>query len=80
LEDGPAEEIVAVVNLARLAVEASGLKAMQLTQRSLGIAAFRAGHPAERICRDLAVFLRQPAPDETLDRAAGFFLRHGLPS
>jgi alkylation response protein AidB-like acyl-CoA dehydrogenase len=80
LEDGSPEEIVAVVNLARLAVEASSLKAMQLTQRSLGIAAFKAGHPVERICRDLAVFLRQPAPDETLDRAAGFFLRHGLES
>jgi alkylation response protein AidB-like acyl-CoA dehydrogenase len=80
LEEGPAEEIVAIVNLARLAVEASSLKAMQLTQRSLGIAAFKAGHPAERICRDLAVFLRQPAPDETLDRAAGFFLHHGLKS
>jgi alkylation response protein AidB-like acyl-CoA dehydrogenase len=80
LEDGPAEEIVAIVNLARLAVEASCLKAMQLTQRSLGIAAFRAGHPAERICRDLAVFLRQPAPDEALDRAAGFFLCYGVPS
>jgi alkylation response protein AidB-like acyl-CoA dehydrogenase len=80
LEDRPGEEIVAIVNLARLAVEASCLKAMLLTQRSLGIAAFRAGHPAERICRDLAVFLRQPAPDETLDRAAGFFLSHGLPA
>jgi alkylation response protein AidB-like acyl-CoA dehydrogenase len=79
LEDGPAEEIVAYVNLARLAVESACLDAMRLTQRSLGLGAFIAGHPAERICRDLAVFLRQPAPDETLDKAAGHYFTAGLP-
>jgi alkylation response protein AidB-like acyl-CoA dehydrogenase len=79
VEDGPGDAIVAHVNLARLAVEASCLEAMQLTQRSLGIAAFMEGHPAERICRDLATFLRQPAPDEAMDKAAGYFLSHGLP-
>jgi hypothetical protein len=75
----PPDEIVARVNLARLAVEASCLETMQLAQRSLGIAAFMDGHPAERICRDLATFLRQPAPDEAMDKAAGYFLSHGLP-
>jgi alkylation response protein AidB-like acyl-CoA dehydrogenase len=79
LEDGPAAEIVAYVNLARLAVEAACLDGMRLTQRGLGLGAFIAGHPAERICRDLAVFLRQPAPDETLDKAAAYFFSSGLP-
>jgi alkylation response protein AidB-like acyl-CoA dehydrogenase len=73
LEDGPAEEIVAYVNLARLAIEAACLDGMRLTQRGLGLGAFITGHPAERICRDLAVFLRQPAPDETLDKAAAHY-------
>jgi hypothetical protein len=43
---------------------------MRLTQRSLGLGAFIAGHPVERLCRDLATYLRQPAPDEALDVAA----------
>jgi alkylation response protein AidB-like acyl-CoA dehydrogenase len=80
LEDQPASEIVAYVNLARLAIEAAGLDAMRLTQRGLGLGAFIVGHPAERICRDLAVFLRQPAPDETLDKAAAHYFESGLPA
>jgi alkylation response protein AidB-like acyl-CoA dehydrogenase len=79
LEDGPAAEIVAYVNLARLAIEAACLDAVRLTQRSLGLGAFIAGHSAERICRDLAVYLRQPAPDETLDKAASYYFAAGLP-
>jgi alkylation response protein AidB-like acyl-CoA dehydrogenase len=78
LEDGPADEIVAYVNLARIAIEAACLDALRLTQRGLGLGAFMAGHPAERICRDLAVFLRQPAPDETLDKAAAFYFEAGV--
>jgi alkylation response protein AidB-like acyl-CoA dehydrogenase len=78
LEDGPAAEVVAYVNLARLAVEAACLEGMRLTQRGLGLGAFIAGHPAERICRDLGVFLRQPAPDETLDKAAAYYFGAGL--
>ena len=61
---------VAYVGLARIAVEAACLDAMRVAQRSLGLAAFRHGHPAERICRDLATYLRQPAPDEVLTEAA----------
>jgi alkylation response protein AidB-like acyl-CoA dehydrogenase len=79
LEDGPDAEIVAYVNLARIAMEAACLDAMRLTQRSLGLGAFIAGHPAERICRDLAVFLRQPAPDETLDKAAAHYFAAEIP-
>lgn len=78
LEDGPPEAIVAYINLARIAVEAACLDAMRITQRSLGLGAFISGHPAERVCRDLATYLRQPAPDETLDTAAGYYLAQGL--
>ena len=79
LQDGPAQEIVAYVNLARLAVEAACLDALRLTQRSLGLSAFLVGGEVERLARDLATFLRQPAPDETLDKAAAFYLGAGLP-
>jgi len=75
LEDDSPEAIVAYINLSRLAVEAACLDAMRLTQRSLGLSAFIAGHPAERICRDLATYLRQPAPDETLTNAAAYYCR-----
>jgi alkylation response protein AidB-like acyl-CoA dehydrogenase len=75
LEDDTAEAIVAYINLARLAVENAALDAMRHTQRSLGLAAFMAGHPAELLCRDLATYLRQPAPDETLAKAAEFYFR-----
>jgi hypothetical protein len=33
----------------------------------------------ERICRDLATYLRQPVPDETLTEAAAWFMDHDLP-
>jgi alkylation response protein AidB-like acyl-CoA dehydrogenase len=74
LEDGTDDAIVAYISLSRLAVETACLDAMRLTQRSLGLSAFMAGHPAERLCRDLATYLRQPAPDETLTKAAGYYL------
>jgi alkylation response protein AidB-like acyl-CoA dehydrogenase len=74
-EDKRAEprEAVAYVGLARIAVESACLDVMRLMQRSLGLSAFRRGHPAERICRDLGTYLRQPAPDEVLSEAASWF-------
>jgi alkylation response protein AidB-like acyl-CoA dehydrogenase len=79
LEVATEEEVVAYVNLARIAVEAACLEALRLFQRGLGLQAFLAGSTAERILRDLAVFLRQPAPDETLDRAAAYYFAGELP-
>jgi alkylation response protein AidB-like acyl-CoA dehydrogenase len=70
---------VAYTGLARIAVESACLDAMQLVQRSLGLGAFRRGTPVERICRDLATYLRQPAPDEVLTEAAAHFVVHRLP-
>jgi alkylation response protein AidB-like acyl-CoA dehydrogenase len=72
-------EAVAYVGLARLAVESACLDVMRLVQRSLGLSAFRHGHPAERICRDLGTFLRQPAPDEVLSEAASWFAHRAPP-
>ncbi len=73
-------ETAAYVNLARIAVEHAALAVMQLTQRSLGLSAFVTGHPAEATLRDLATYLRQPAPDETLTEAAAHFATNEVPA
>ena len=74
------DDVVAYVNLARIAVERACLAAMALVQRSLGLAAYAPPNPVERLCRDLGTYLRQPAPDETLTEAAAHFLRRELPA
>lgn len=66
----PPDRIIAFVNLARLAVERAGLDVLQLAQRSVGLQGFLRGHPLERRSRDLATYLRQPAPDRALTTAA----------
>jgi alkylation response protein AidB-like acyl-CoA dehydrogenase len=73
-EDGEAdaERIVAYVNLARLAVERAALDVLELAHRAVGAAAFLEPHPVERLARDLAFYLRQPAPDQALTSAAAF--------
>ena len=68
------EQLVAYVNLARLAVEAAALDLMQLVQRSVGLQAFMRPNPIERISRDLATYLRQPGPDRALTDAAAWIL------
>ena len=67
------------VNLARIAIEAACLETIQLAQRSLGLSALMRRNPVELICRDLATYLRQPAPDEALNEAAGYFAANPLP-
>lgn len=77
LED--AEVAVAYVNLARLAVERAGLDVLELVHRSVGLSAFMRPHPIERLSRDLATYLRQPAPDRALTEAARFLARSERP-
>jgi alkylation response protein AidB-like acyl-CoA dehydrogenase len=74
------EQIVAYVNLARLAVERAGLDLMELVQRSVGLQAFVRPNPIERVSRDLATYLRQPGPDRALTGAAEWILRQQTPS
>jgi alkylation response protein AidB-like acyl-CoA dehydrogenase len=68
------ERVVAYVNLARLAVERTGLDVLERVHRSIGLAGFLRPHPVERISRDLATYLRQPAPDRALTHAAAHVL------
>lgn len=70
----PAADAVTYANLARLAVERAALEVLELTQRSVGLAAFLRPNPLERLCRDLATYLRQPAPDHALASAAADIL------
>ncbi|WP_254070247.1 acyl-CoA dehydrogenase family protein [Acidisphaera sp. L21] len=63
---------ISYVGQARLAVERACLEVMELSQRSLGVAAFLRSNPVERICRDLSTYLRQPAADMVLTEAAIF--------
>jgi alkylation response protein AidB-like acyl-CoA dehydrogenase len=67
---------VSTVGLARIAIEAACLDVMRLVQRSIGLSAFRQGSMVELICRDLATYLRQPAPDEVLTEAGAWFANH----
>jgi len=68
----------AYINLTRIAVERACLDGLQLAQRSLGLSAFVPPNPAERISRDLSTYLRQPALDEALADAAGWFMRRDV--
>ena len=64
------ERTIAYVNLARAAIGHAATRTIELVQRGIGAKAFLAGHPVERIARDLSFYLRQPAPDQTVDEAA----------
>lgn len=77
--DGDPNDIANVVNLARIAVETACLDVLRIAQRALGLAAFRQGELAELLLRDLATYLRQPAPDETLASAAAHFMQRPIP-
>ena len=68
--DSEPDSAIAYVGLARLAVERACLDVMEIAQRSLGVAALLQGNPVERLCRDLATYLRQPAADMILTEAA----------
>jgi hypothetical protein len=69
---GPGE--IAFVLMTRGVVERAGLEAMEAAARTVGTRAFFAEHPLDLACRDLAMYLRQPAPDQALDRAAQAFI------
>lgn len=67
------------IRLARAAVESAILEAVQLAQRCVGLAGLAPPHPVERLTRDLATYLRQPALDEVVDQAAMHFLARPIP-
>ncbi|GGL98716.1 acyl-CoA dehydrogenase family protein [Deinococcus aerophilus] len=54
---------LAYVALARELTEDACLLACEATERAVGARGLLAPHPAERLLRDLRMYLRQPAPD-----------------
>lgn len=73
------ERVIASVNLARAAVDQAGLDVLTLAQRSVGLAGFLDDHPLEAQMRDLATYLRQPAPDFALTGMAAHVLECETP-
>lgn len=68
------EDAVAAVLMARRVVEEAGLGVVEAAARLVGTRAFFDTHPLDHACRDLALYLRQPAPDAAFERAARAFL------
>jgi len=77
--DLPAADITGYINLARIALESATFDIIRMVQRTLGLAAFLQSNPVERLMRDLATYLRQPAADEALTEAAAWFIDHEFP-
>jgi alkylation response protein AidB-like acyl-CoA dehydrogenase len=75
----PPDHLVAYVNLARGAVERAGLDVMEVATRSVGLQGLMRPHPLERLMRDLATYLRQPAPDHALVSGAAAGLSFAEP-
>ena len=75
--EGGAEDVVAIdayVDLARNAFEQAALRVIALAQKSIGLRAYLRPNPLERIIRDLATYMRQPALDASLTSAAAYHL------
>jgi alkylation response protein AidB-like acyl-CoA dehydrogenase len=63
-------DLAAFVGLGRIAIEQACLEVIPLVQRGLGLSAFVESNPVERMMRDLATYLRQPAGDDVLSESA----------
>ncbi len=62
--------VVAFANLTRMVTERAALDVLERVQKGIGLASFMSGHPAARVARDLATYLRQPVPDQAMNDAA----------
>jgi hypothetical protein len=82
LDAAPAgsDAVLGFVNLARTAIEAASLRVIPLVQRSLGLACMTEQNLAEAQMRDLATYLRQPAADDALAQAVGWYASFPSPT
>ena len=71
--------VVAFANMTRMVTERSALDIMEAVQRGAGLVSFIRPNSIERICRDLATYLRQPVPDLAMSDAARAWLRSSSP-
>jgi alkylation response protein AidB-like acyl-CoA dehydrogenase len=68
------ERLIAYANLTRLTVESLCLEVLELSAKCVGAKGLMAPGDLERWHRDLSYYLRQPAPDATLQNAAGYLI------
>ena len=61
-----AERMVECANMTRIAIERIATRAMQLVTEGVGAHGLLQPARFERVVRDLTMYLRQPAPDQTL--------------
>ena len=69
------EALVAYAQMTRTAIEAVCLDVLRLVDRSVGARGLMPPSAAERIGRDLRLYLRQPAPDAVLANAGRYALQ-----
>ncbi len=61
-----AERMIECANMMRIAIERQGTRVMQLVITGVGAHGLLQPQRFERVIRDLTMYLRQPAPDQTL--------------
>lgn len=69
-------KIVAYANMTRTAIEQLCSRVMQLTEQAVGARGLLRPLPFERIIRDLTIYLRQPAPDATIQDIGSYVATH----
>lgn len=74
------KQLVAYANMVRTAIEQICMDTMQLAERCIGTRGLLPPHPAERIIRDLTLYLRQPAFDVALTGVGQYALSQDCPS
>jgi len=71
------DRLVSYAHMSRLVIEEIGLKVIELSSKCIGAQGLFSKVGIEQLHRDLAFYLRQPAPDETLQNAAAFIIASG---
>ena len=78
--DAKIERVLAYAAMTRTAIEQICQDVMLFCERSVGARGLMRPLPFERIIRDLKIYLRQPAPDATLDSIGKFVLENTAPA
>ena len=78
--DEKIERVLAYAAMTRTAIEQICQDVMLFCERSVGARGLMRPLPFERIIRDLTIYLRQPAPDATLDSIGKFVLENTEPA
>ncbi len=79
-DDRKIERVLAYTAMTRTAIEQICQDVMLFCERSVGARGLMRPLPFERVIRDLTIYLRQPAPDATLDSIGKFVLGNSKPA